>query len=197
MGQLLKELIDIPALAFKPVIDRASNKPYHTNKRWNKTSRKKLKSYKAAGPDNSRPVTLKASRDLTAKLLHKLNGDILVRQIVKISQKWNERHQIKLPKQGNLKKDMKKNDRGIALLSVEAKVLNVILLTWLFEAIDEKLGEHQAGCRKDRSSIDQIVALRMIIKQSLEWKTSLMINYIDFEKAFDSLDREPLWNIMQ
>jgi hypothetical protein len=39
-------------------------------------------------------------------------------------------------------------------------------------------------------------ALRIIIEQSLEWNTSLLLNFVDFEKAFDSLDREVLWNLM-
>jgi hypothetical protein len=43
--------------------------------------------------------------------------------------------------------------RGIALLSVVAKVLNRILLTRLLKAVDEKLRE-QAGVRKDRSFTD-------------------------------------------
>ena len=77
-----------------------------------------------------------------------------------------------------------------------AKVLNMILLTRLSKAVDEKLREQQAGFRKDRSCTDQIAALRIIIEQSLEWNTSLYLNFVDFEKAFDSLDREVLWNLM-
>ena len=30
----------------------------------------------------------------------------------------------------------------------------------------------------------------------IEWKTSLFLNFVDFEKAFDSLDREVVWNLM-
>jgi hypothetical protein len=41
-----------------------------------------------------------------------------------------------------------------------------------------------------------IAALRIMIEQSLEWNTSLFLNFVDFEKAFDSLDREVLWNLM-
>jgi hypothetical protein len=109
-------------------------------------------------------------------------------------QDWNIGHLIKLPKKGNLKEC--KHYRGIALLSVVVKVLNRILLTRLLKAVDEKLREQQTGFRKDRSCTDQIVALRIIIEQSLEWNTSLFLNFVDFDKAFDSLDREVLWNLM-
>ena len=81
-----------------------------------------------------------------------------------MTQDWNISHLIKLPKKGNLKKC--KNYRGIALLT--SKVLNRILLTRLLKDVDEKLREQQAGFRKDRSCTDQIDALRIIIKQSLE-----------------------------
>ena len=81
-------------------------------------------------------------------------------------QDWNIGHLIKLSKKGNLKEC--KNYRGIALLSGDAKVLNRILPTRLLKAVDEKLTEQQAGFGKDRACTDQIAALRIIIKQSLE-----------------------------
>ena len=84
----------------------------------------------------------------------------------------------------------------IAQLSVGAKVLKRIFPTRLLKAVDEKLREQQAGFRKDRSCTDQIAALRIIIEQSLEWNTFLFLNFVDFEKAFDSLDREILWSLM-
>ena len=39
--------------------------------------------------------------------------------------------------------------------------------------------------------------MRNIIKQSYVWQTPLVINFIDFEKAFDSLHRPSLWDIMK
>jgi hypothetical protein len=107
-------------------------------------------------------------------------------------QDWNIVNLIKLAMKGNLKEC--KNYRGIALLSL--KVLNRILLRRLLKAVDEKLREQQAGFRKDRSCTDQIAALRIIIEQSLECNTSLFLNFVDFEKAFNNLDREVLWNLM-
>jgi hypothetical protein len=46
------------------------------------------------------------------------------------------------------------------------------------------------------SIVYQIAALRIIIEQSLKWNTSLFLNFVDFEKVFDSLGREVLWNLM-
>jgi hypothetical protein len=153
---------------------------------------KKLKTAKTSGPDNIPPEALKAKSDLTANILHKIYSDIWKNEVM--PQDWNIGHLIKLPKKGNLKEC--KNYRGITLLSVVVKVINRILLTRLLKAVDEKLTEQQAGFGKDRSCTDQIAALRIIIEQSLEWNSSLFLNFVDFEKAFHSLDREVLWNLM-
>ncbi|VDP42490.1 unnamed protein product [Schistosoma margrebowiei] len=39
---------------------------------------------------------------------------------------------------------------------------------------------------------DQISTLRIIVEQSIEWNSSFYINFIDYEKAFDSVDRTTL-----
>ena len=83
------------------------------------------------------------------------------------------------------------------LLSVPGKVLNRVLLERLKDAVDLTLRDNQAGFRKNRSCADQIASLRIIIEQSLEWNSPLYINFIDFEKAFDSVDRHTLWRLMK
>ena len=60
------------------------------------------------------------------------------------------------------------------------------------DAIDNVLRDEQAGFRKERSCADQIVTLRIIVVQSIEWQSSLYTCFIDFEKAFNSVDRESI-----
>ncbi|VDP00733.1 unnamed protein product [Schistosoma margrebowiei] len=62
---------------------------------------------------------------------------------------------------------------------------------------DAKLRDQQVGFRKDRSCTDQIATLRNIVEQSTEWNSSLYINFIDYEKAFDSVDRTTLWKLLR
>nr|KAG5712354.1 hypothetical protein BaRGS_023933 [Batillaria attramentaria] len=59
------------------------------------------------------------------------------------------------------------------------------------------LRDQQAGFRRNRSCADQIASLRIIVEQSLEWNSPLYINFIDYEKAFDSVDREALWKLLR
>ena len=75
------------------------------------------------------------------------------------------------------------------LLSTAGEFLNRIILERMREAVDRVLRENQAGFRPSRSTTDQITTLRIIVEQSLEWRTALCINFIDYEKAFDSLKK--------
>ncbi|VDO86247.1 unnamed protein product [Schistosoma mattheei] len=65
------------------------------------------------------------------------------------------------------------------------------------DAVDAQLRDQQAGFRKDRSCTDQIATLRTIVEQSVEWNSSMYINFIDYEKAFDSVDRRTLWKLLR
>ena len=102
---------------------------------------------------------------------------------------------MKLPKKGDIQEC--KNYRGIVLLSGPGKVLNRVILDRLKTGVDAKLRDHQAGFLKDRSCTDQIATLRIFVEQSIEWDSSLYIHFVDYEKAFDSLDRYMLWKLLQ
>ncbi len=39
--------------------------------------------------------------------------------------------------------------------------------------------------------------MRTIIEQSLEYQTPLIISFIEFKKAFDSIHRESLWKTLK
>ena len=83
------------------------------------------------------------------------------------------------------------------LLSVPGKVLNRVVLDRVKDAVDPQLRDQQAGFRKKRSCADQIASLRIIIEQSLEWNTPFYINFIDYEKAHDSVDGQSLWKLLR
>ncbi|CAH1266800.1 Hypp3579 [Branchiostoma lanceolatum] len=65
------------------------------------------------------------------------------------------------------------------------------------DAVDPHLRDQLAGFRKNRSCTDQITTLRIILEQSIEWNSPLYINFIDYEKVFDSLDRPALWKLLR
>ncbi|VDO69389.1 unnamed protein product [Schistosoma margrebowiei] len=64
-------------------------------------------------------------------------------------------------------------------------------------SVDGQLRDQQAGFRKDRSCTDQIATLRITVEQSVEWNSSLYINFIDYEKVFDSVDKTTLCKLFR
>ncbi|VDP27560.1 unnamed protein product [Schistosoma mattheei] len=89
------------------------------------------------------------------------------------------------------------NYRGITLLSVPGKNFNRVLLNRMKNAVDAQLRDQQAGFRRDRLCTDQIATLRIIVEQSVEWNSSLYINFVDYGNAFDSIDRRTLWKLLR
>ena len=75
------------------------------------------------------------------------------------------------------------------LLSAPSKVLNRIMLDRMKTKVDKNLRDHQAGLRAKQSCIDQIATLRNILEKSQEFKSPLYAVFIDYTKAYDSLDR--------
>ena len=136
---------------------------------------------------------LKADLDTSTKILTTFFRFVWDSNV--IPKDWTKGLILTLPKKGNLQ--FCDNWRGITLLSVPSKVICRILLGRLDSAIDVRLREEQAGFRKGRGCIDQIFTIRNIIEQCLEWNSPLYINFIDFQKAFDSLHRSTLWKILQ
>ena len=151
-----------------------------------------MKRGKASGPDKIPAEAIKADIETSTEILHDLFGKIWEQE--EIPTEWKEGYLVKLPKKGDMQEC--KNYRGIMLLSVPGKVLNRIILDRLKTGVDAKLRDHQAGFQKDRSCTDQIATLRIIVEQSMEWDSSLYINFVDYEKAFDSLDRDTLWKLL-
>ena len=76
------------------------------------------------------------------------------------------------------------------LLSTAGKVLNRIFQNRLKVEVDKRLRDEQAGFRKDWSCTDQIAILKIVLEQSLEWNFPVYATFVDYEKAFDSVDRE-------
>ena len=112
-----------------------------------------------------------------------------------IPAEWKEGYLIKIPKKGDLSRC--DNYRGITLLSVPGKILNRIILERMKGKVDQILREQQAGFRQDRSCTDQVATQQIIVEQSIRWNSSLDVNFVDYEKAFDSVDMETLWKVLR
>ena len=72
---------------------------------------------------------------------------------------------------------------------------DIYVLRRLIGVVENILREEQAGFRRGCSCSEQIFTLRNIIEQCIEYQRPLFINFIDYQKAFDSVHRESLWHI--
>ena len=60
-----------------------------------------------------------------------------------------------------------------------------------------ELPDVQAGFRKGRGTRDQIANIRWIIKNAREFQKNIYFCFIDYAKAFDCVDHNKLWKILQ
>ena len=90
------------------------------------------------------------------------------------------------------------NSRGISLLSCGGKVIAKILLTRLIEAISEHvLPESQCGFRRDRGTVDMVFVARLLQEKCIEQHQNLYMVFVDLTKAFDTVNRELLWEVLK
>ena len=88
------------------------------------------------------------------------------------------------------------NYRGISLLPTMYKILSNILLSMLIPNAEEVIRDHQYGFRRNRSTTDHIFCIRQILEKKWEYNEAVLQLFIDFKKAYDSVRREVLYNIL-
>ena len=76
------------------------------------------------------------------------------------------------------------------------KVLAKIMLTRLLEhVVDLVLSESRCGFQRRRSTIDKIFVARQVQEKCREQHQDLCMTFVDLTKAFDTVNRDLLWNI--
>ena len=63
--------------------------------------------------------------------------------------------------------------------------------------MNHELSDVQAGLRKGRGTRDLIASIHWIIKKAKEFHKNIYFCFIDYAKAFDSVDHNKLWKTLQ
>ena len=157
------------------------------------TAIKSMKNDKSPGSDEAK----------TAEAL-KYGGDSLHSAILEIAnavlnqkgtpKQWREYIIIPIPKKAS--KHMK-NFRGTTVMPIAGKVCNKMLLNHIYEPTDNILRPFQAGSRKGRNCLEQIHILRSLLEAYHQRQLPLLATFVDFNKAFDSVDRNVLFEILR
>ena len=151
---------------------------------------KKTKPKSAVGPDYI-PLELWKAPQFTDQLLNLCN-DTLIRKIKPCD--WSKSHIVPIHKKGD--KGQPSNYRGISLNSIAAKLYNRMILYRIQPFIDKILSWTQAGYRKSRSTLSIILALRRTIEGVQQKNLPLAMVFVDFTKAFDSINRNQMFKIL-
>ena len=111
-------------------------------------------------------------------------------------EEWSKVIIIPLHKKGD--KNNPDNYRGILLLSILSKVFTHIINSRLTHWTESNsvLNDAQAGFRKGRSTVDHMFTLYAATKKHLLKNTKLYVAFIDFKKAYDTVNRDILWMVL-
>ena len=107
---------------------------------------------------------------------------------------WKRSVFIPIPKKGHAKECS--NYRTIALMSHTSKVMLKILQARLQQYVNRELPDVQARFRKARGTRDQIANICWIIEKVRKFQKNIYC-FIDYAKAFDCVDYNKLWKILQ
>ena len=84
-----------------------------------------------------------------------------------------------------------------SLISHASKVMLKILQARLQQYVNCELPDVQAGFGKGRGTRDQMANIRWIMEKAREFQKNIYFCSIDYAKAFDCVDHNKLWKILQ
>ena len=154
-------------------------------------AKKAIRCGKACGEDGITPEFLKYAGldDLVLGFVNEAFSD------GQIPERWATLVIVPVPKSGDLSNP--NNYRGISLISLVLKLYNRLIMNRLRPALDPLLRNSQNGFRKKRTTVGQIVALRRLLEGVRSNNLSCVLTFIDFKKAFDTIHRGKLMEILR
>ncbi|CAH2096957.1 unnamed protein product [Euphydryas editha] len=148
---------------------------------------------KTPGADQVTNELLKSTAPVIAPILTDIFNKIIDTEV--IPEDWTKSTIILLHKKGD-KGDIG-NYRPISLMSNVYKVFSKIILSRITSSLDENQPKEQAGFRSKYSTIDHIHILRQILQKYNEYNKTYYLGFVDYNKAFDSLEHDYIWEALR
>ena len=108
---------------------------------------------------------------------------------------WKGSVLIPIPKKGNAKEHS--NYHTTVLISHTSKRMLKILQARLQQYMNCELPDVRGGFRKGSRNRDQIANIRRITEKAREFQKNIYFCFTDYAKAFDCVDHNKLWKILQ
>ena len=154
-------------------------------------AKKAIRCGKACGDDGITPEFLKYG-GLDDLVLGFVNQAFMAGHI---PERWKTLIIVAVPKSGDLSDP--NNYRGISLISLVMKLYNRMIMNRLRPVLDPLLRNSQNGFRRKRTTVGQLVALRRLLEGVRSKRLSCVLTFIDFKKAFDTIHRGKLMEILR
>ena len=158
---------------------------------------RKLSAGKAPGIDHLPGGCLKEAQEKLTPFLTKLFNNLFDNSY--FPKLWSKSVIVPIHKKGDFHNP--DNYRGISLLCATCKLFTTILADRLrnWMESESKLCIEQAGFRAGHSTIDHIFTLHAMILKHVygEGRGKLYVCFVDYRKAFDSVNHTHLWRVLQ
>ena len=147
---------------------------------------------KATGGDRTPAELFQILKDDAVKVLHSIRQQIW--RTWQWPQDWKRSVFFPVSKKDNAKECS--NYCTIALISHVSKVMLKILQARLQHYVNQELPDVQAGFRKGRGNRDQTANIRWITEKAREFQENIYFCFIDYANAFDCVNHNKLWHIL-
>ena len=148
---------------------------------------------KAPGSDQISNEIIKYAMPVIVPIITDLFNDILATET--IPNDWTKSTITLLHKKGD--KGNIGNYRPISLMSNIYKIFSKIILSRIAIALDENQPKEQAGFRSKFSTVDHIHVVRQVLQKYKEYNKEYYLGFVDFNKAFDTIDHSSIWKALE
>ena len=164
-----------------------------------KTAVKAIKSDRAMGLDGIPIEAIKAvldSEEICQQMVNNVN--YVFKNGRDVPGEWKDVVISLIHKSGDT--NLCTNYRGISIISHLGKAIELMVMqriTQHFIDLDGCIPDTQYGFMRNKSCDDAIMISRLLASSCIEQSTELHKAYIDFQKAYDRVDREVMWEILR
>ncbi len=151
-----------------------------------------MKCNKAPGEDEIVIEIIKEGGSVMSRHLARLFTSCLRSR--KVPKSWNNAIIILLHKKGDIK-DIN-NYRPISLVSHVSKLFSKVILNRIERALDNNQPREQAGFRSGYSTTDHLHTINQVVEKCNEFRIPLCLAFVDYEKAFDSVEHVGIMEAM-